>query len=241
MTLQQQRLTESRVMDGRARRVLHDDILPQVHAAMLALSTRSGAAGDDGANVDTPTRDAVKTLAEVHRGISDLLREMPSAVAPNVARLGLVGSLRQCVQEEFRNSFEHIEWSVDDATEERAKALSSLAAEVGFYAVREALRNAARHGRGDTSTRPLHVRLTLTATHELCITVEDNGVGGTRREYSQDASTNGGSGQGLIMHSTMTAVVGGRLSMENVLPHGTRVLLSLPLRDVGASGLAQEG
>jgi len=38
MALQRQRVAETQLLDQRARRVLHDDVLPQLHAAMLALS-----------------------------------------------------------------------------------------------------------------------------------------------------------------------------------------------------------
>src|SRR5205085_2929953 len=38
MLLQRRRMVESQVLDRRARRVLHDDVLPQLHTAMLALS-----------------------------------------------------------------------------------------------------------------------------------------------------------------------------------------------------------
>src|SRR4029078_12727880 len=39
MTLQRQRLAESQVVDRRTRRVLHDDVLPQLHTAMLLLQS----------------------------------------------------------------------------------------------------------------------------------------------------------------------------------------------------------
>jgi signal transduction histidine kinase len=55
----------------------------------------------------------------------------------------------------------------------------------------------------------------------LEITIEDNGVG-------LAAPSSGGNGQGLALHSTMLAVVGGSLSVESELGRYTRVLLSLP-------------
>jgi hypothetical protein len=53
-----------------------------------------------------------------------------------------------------------------------------------------------------------------------------------RHEYSDGAIHNvGGSGQGLILHSTMMAVAGGQLSTGSIVPHGTRVVLSLPFNE----------
>ena len=72
MGLQRERLTESQVLDQRARRVLHDDVLPRLHAAMLTL----GAPGDESYT------DTVEALADAHRQIADLLHEMPTVTAP---------------------------------------------------------------------------------------------------------------------------------------------------------------
>jgi signal transduction histidine kinase len=228
MVLQQQRLTHNQVLDGRVRRVLHDEILPQLHATMLSLSTRNGPASN-GWQPD----EAVTALADVHRQVSDLLREMPPATAPSITRLGLLGALRQCVAQEFKNAFDSVEWCIDDTAEQEAHRVSSLAAEVTFYAAREALRNAARYGRGSDAARALHVRIVAQANSELRVAIEDDGVGVARHEYSEGAAHNaGGSGQGLILHSTMMAVAGGQLSTESKTPHGTRVVLSIPMTNL---------
>jgi signal transduction histidine kinase len=134
------------------------------------------------------------------------------------------------VSQEFKNAFDSVEWCVDNSAEKQSQSVSSLAAEVTFYAAREALRNAARYGRGADAARALHMRLVVEADSELRIAIEDDGVGMARHEYSDRATHNaGGSGQGLILHSTMMAVAGGQLSTESLAPHGTRVVLTLPL------------
>lgn len=230
MTLQQQRLTHNQVIDGRVRRVLHDEILPQLHATMLTLSTQIGAQSNGVQPHGMQTDEAVATLTDVHRQVSDLLREMPPATAPSITRLGLLGALQQCVTQEFKNAFDSTEWCVSNDAEKQSHRVSSLVAEVTFYAAREALRNAARYGRGADAARALHVRIVAEANRELRIAIEDDGVGMARHEYSDGAKQNtGGSGQGLILHSTMMAVAGGHLSTETVAPHGTRIVLSLPL------------
>ena len=55
------------------------------------------------------------------------------------------------------------------------------------------------------------------------LVIEDDGVG-----LNAAAAPNGGSGQGLALHSTMMAVIGGSLSLESVPQSYTRVVLSLP-------------
>jgi len=210
MSLQRQRLAESQLLDRRARRVIHDDVLPTLHAAMLSLS-------DFGSL--PKTSEVLNTLTDAHHQLSNLLREMPNAAAPEVARLGLVGALRQAVNEELNGAFDGVTWEIDAEAESKLRDLPPLTAEVIFYAAREAVRNAAHHGRAD-STRLLHLQIKL---ENSTLTIEDNGVG---LEASQ--GVNRGSGQGLALHSTMMAVAGGALAVESAAGQFTRVSLTLP-------------
>jgi signal transduction histidine kinase len=232
MALQRQRLVESQLLDRQARRVLHDDVLPQLHSTILALSSK-----------EADRDDVISLLGDIHRQLSDLLREMPAATAPEVGRLGLFGALRQVVDEELEGTFDSVSWQV----EPEGIALPALTAEVLFYAAREAIRNAARYGRGGNPDRSLHLRVeatwhdlladsllpgasaptgqrALAGQRALEIVIEDDGVG-----LSGAEGTNGGGGQGLALHSTMMAVVGGSLAVEGVPDTYTRVSLTLPI------------
>jgi signal transduction histidine kinase len=216
MALQRQRLAESQVLDRRARRVLHDDLLPRLHTAMLALSSRGG-------DLDGAASDAVELLGDVHRQVSDLLRDMPATGVPELARRGLVGALRGVVDDELGSAFDGVTWHIDPHAERQTQAIPPLTAEVLFYAAREAMRNAARYGRGGSAARPLHLRLELAWRDGLEITIEDDGVG-----LGVAGDSKAGSGQGLALHSTMMAVVGGTLAVESLPDAYTRVSLTLP-------------
>jgi signal transduction histidine kinase len=212
MALQRRRLTESQVVDRRTRRVLHDDVLPRLHAAMLTLSASGG---------DEPHAEAVDTLADAHRLIADLLHDMPSTTTPEVARLGLVAALRRTIDEEFGNAFDSVTWNVSSAAEARSHDIDSLTAEVLFYAAREAVRNAARHGRGEEGD-PLRLRVSATWDDGFEIVIEDDGVGLGAKSHTDEST-----GRGLALHSTMMAVVGGTLAVESALGAYTRVTLRL--------------
>jgi len=187
---------------------------------MLALS-KSGPQNDEASD---PSRDeAMKMLGDAHRQISDLLRDMPTTSAPEVARLGLVGALRKAVDEELGSAFDSVSWQVDPEAAQEAQAIPSLTAEVLYYASREAIRNSARYGRNGDSKRPLHLKVALQTHDGLELLVEDDGVG-----METTGRTNGGSGQGLALHSTLMAVVGGTLSAESLPGKYTRVKLTLP-------------
>jgi anti-sigma regulatory factor (Ser/Thr protein kinase) len=249
MHLQRQRLAESQVLDRRARRVLHDDVLPLLHTALLELMTEEGSVKTAGRkpkatqtgviDADDSRQAALGNLSQAHHLISDLLRDMPSTAAPEIGRLGLVGALRKVVNEEFATAFDSVEWKVDAQAQERASDISPLSAEVLYYAAREAIRNSARYARHDAhgeQGRPLHLKIAVLWHDGLEIVVEDDGAGiaGGRLAPDDSDGTNGsgphsGSGQGLALHSTMMAVVGGSLGIESTPGEYTRVALSLPM------------
>lgn len=221
MTLQHRRLTESQVLDRRARRLLHDDILPQLHTALLMLS--AGVAPANG-----NTAEAVVLLSNTHQQISNLLREMPAATPPILGRLGLIKALQALVADEFNDAFDGVAWQIEPGAETLLQTLPPLTAEVIFYATREVIRNAARHGRGDDPQRPLHLAVIIAADHGLTIQIEDNGVG-----LETSGPLHNGSGQGLALHSAMLAVVGGVLDVESVPDCQTRVTVGLPQEALG--------
>jgi len=224
LVLQRQRLAESQVVDQRTRRVLHDDVLPQLHAALLHLHSEAAAQSAPA------TAEAAALLAAAHRQIAELLRELPAGPLPDVARLGLVDALRKSVAGEFARSFDAVDWALTPEAEARARALPDLTAEVLFYAAREALRNAARHARRGQAAAPLRVRLavTLPRADGLELTIEDDGAGVDSADgaggVGSPASTSS-SGQGLALHATLLAVVGGTLTVESQPGAFTRVRL----------------
>ena len=208
MALQRQRLAESQVVDRRTRRVLHDEVLPQLHAALLSLNTSQS---------EHP--GAIAALSAAHRQIADLLRDLPVVTAPDVYRLGLIPALKKTITNEFSSDFEQVEWDVDDSLVNQSDRISPLVSEVVYFAAREVIRNAARHGGVLPALRISAVQL----DRDLQIIVEDNGAenkGEGRDEIS--------SGQGLVLHSTMMAVIGGELSLEQVSTQSTRVMLRAP-------------
>jgi len=223
MLLQRQRLIESQLLDQRARRSLHDDILPRLHTAMLTLNTLQTGNGE------RPS-ETVALLADVHRQLSDLLRSLPASSAPRVSQLGLLAALKQAVEDELANEFDGVQWQVDPEAEQLLRRLPALTAEVVFSAAREAMRNAARHARDCAGGRPLHMRVAATWGDGLTLRVEDDGTG-----MPAAANTPESAAHGLALHGTMMAVVGGSLAVESVAGAGTRVLLMLPVETVERS------
>jgi len=209
MSLQRQRLRESQLLDRQTRRMLHDDILPNLHAALLQLGEAAA-----------PDMRVVNLLTQAHRQIANLLRDMPTATAPTLARLGLVDALKWVVTAELAGSFDEVTWQIDPVAAQTAHELPPLVSEILFYATRELIRNAARHGRGDNLPHAFHLQVNLSQNaNGLTLQVIDNGVGFV---------ANGSGERGLALHRTMLAVVGGTLELQSVPREATCGILTLP-------------
>lgn len=214
VSLQRQRLVQSQVLDRQARRVLHDDVLPQLHTALLQLSS---------ADLPSDGQEALELLAQAHRRIANLLRDLPGGAVPDLARLGLIGALRCLAAQELANAFDEVTWEIEPQAEQRARELPSLTAEVVYAAAREAMRNAAHHARPAASARPLRLTVCVAWRAGLELSITDDGVG-----IAFAGPVSEGSGQGLALHSTLMAVVGGSLALESAPGAFTRVALSVP-------------
>lgn len=239
--LQRQRISESQVIDQRARRLLHDEVLPALHTTLLNLSTINS-------GTERSRLEAIQALSEAHGKISRLLRELPTQVAPELIHLGLPGALQQLAEVDLRDSFDEVHVHIDPAVEKPVRRLPSHVAEVIYYAAREAIRNAARHGRGyveanmslkdsePTAIKPnAHLPLCLDlglywltgeSNPGLQLTITDTGVG--LAPEAQNSNQSGGSGQGLALHSTLLAVIGGSLVLSSASGKPTTVTIFFP-------------
>jgi signal transduction histidine kinase len=221
LALQRRQLAESQVLDRRARRILHDDVLPQLHAALLAVN----AAGDE-----AERNEAVALLAGAHRQIADLLHDIPRGTTPQTITLGLAAALRQVAEEELRGAFENVTWRIDPAAEKLARSLPPFTAETIFYAAREVMRNAARHAQPPEASG-LRLEVAIGWADGIEIRIADNGIGeengGARPD--PDSTAKPSSGSGLALHRTLLALVGGTLELERTAAGSACVRLWAPM------------
>jgi signal transduction histidine kinase len=219
--LLRQRLSQQRLLEGRSRRVLHDEVLPELHSAILYLSGQQ----------DSPEiREAVETLAKAHRSISDLMRDSLPNAPQRLEQGGLVQALQAVLDGDLAGEFSAVDWQVNATAGEALSRMPVLVSEVVYFAGRELLRNAARHGRGGNSGRPLHLTVGLEQNGGLRLVVEDDGIGISQSaggQASQDRPTDG-TGSGLRFHSAMLAAVGASLEVGSRPGCGTRAVIVFP-------------
>jgi signal transduction histidine kinase len=204
-SLARRRGLEAELSAALPRRVLHDDVLPRLHLAMLRLETLRSRVGQPvpalageelpaadsllapspGIGTGADLTEVVRELGRVHHDLAALMRAAPAA-NPRRLEHGLVGALRSSLDGEFRGTFDTLEWSADPAACEIADALPPIVADLLLGAALEAVRNAGRHARGDDLHRRLGLRVALSAdVDSVTVSVADDGIG-LQHEASRD-------------------------------------------------------
>ncbi|HET8908977.1 MAG TPA: ATP-binding protein [Ktedonobacterales bacterium] len=199
-SLARQRGLETELSAALPRRVLHDEVLPRLHLAMLRLevlrsrlpaarvaagSVEQSAAESEVLDASDEVEAVVRELGQAHHDLAALMRAAPIANKRHLEH-GLVNALRASLDGEFRGTFDELTLDAPEDARAAADGLTPIVAELLLSAVQETLRNAGRHARGGDLHRRLTLRLTLAADeHSVTVTVADDGVG-LQTEHARD-------------------------------------------------------
>src|SRR5947209_9534309 len=231
--LLRRRIVDVKLLGAQHRRILHDDILPQMHLALLRLETLRSVLGADKQTTESTTppeevlNDVAERISDAHRRLASMMRATAPSAPHRLEREGMMNAIHIMLEQDFQLAFDEVEWCV---SEETAKCIDEVMppaiGELIFAAVQEALRNAARHARGSDVHRRL--RLTLKASCDridphLEVIVADDGVG-----IMSASNSRSGTGGGLLTHSGLLAIAGGSLSRKSAPGEGVPVRIYLP-------------
>ena len=194
----------------RLRRDLHDGLGPTLAGLTLGLDTaRARSAGQP------ELQELLSRLkAETQRAVTDVRRIVYGLRPPTLDEFGLVGSLRE---EIVRLRHETPDLTVTLEAPDENLADLPAAVEVACYRiVTEALTNVTRHAHATRCSVRIHLN------HGLDVSVDDDGVGlpeGWR------------TGVGIASMRERVTELGGTLTIEPCLPHGTRITACLPAQE----------
>jgi signal transduction histidine kinase len=237
--LLRRRIVDVKLLGAQHRRILHDDILPQMHLALLRLETLRATSEIahatapipklevDSATAQQMLNEVVDLISDAHRRLAAMMRATAPSAPHRLERDGLMHAIHSMLEQDFQHAFDEVEWCVSEETASCIDEVTPPAiAELIFAAVQEALRNAARHARGSDVHRRL--RIVLKASCEridshLEVSVADDGVG----IISASSSTTG-TGGGLLTHSALLAIAGGNLTIKSAPGEGVTVRILLP-------------
>ncbi len=229
--LLRRRIVDVKLLDAQHRRVLHDEILPQMHLALLRLETLRYTLNDEQKQITETTvqqhealDDAVQTISDAHRRLAAMMRANTPSAPHRLERDGMLHAIRIMLKQDFQQAFDEVEWAIPEETMSRIdEVVPPAIAELIFAAVQEALRNAARHGRGSDVHRRLCLSVKASYASNLEILIADDGVG-----IVSATSSTSGTGGGLLTHSALLAIAGGSLLVKSTPGGGVTVRIFLP-------------
>ncbi|WP_297156037.1 ATP-binding protein [Thermogemmatispora sp.] len=223
--LLRRRIVDVKLLGAQQRRILHDEILPQMHLALLHLETLRTVTHQKGQETArVALEEAVELVSAAHRQLAALMRATTPGAPYRLEREGLVQAIRTMLEQDFHDAFDEVCWQVDDETAAHIDEVTPPAiAELIFAAVQEVLRNAARHARGSDVHRRLRLTLQARCDPDLEVVVADDGVG----IAAANAATSG-TGGGLLTHSALLAIAGGSLTIKSAPDEGVTVRIYLP-------------
>lgn len=232
--LLRRRIVDVKLLGAQQRRVLHDEILPQMHLALLQLETLRShpASGDTPSPESTEERaravdETIALISDTHRRLAAMMRATAPSAPHRLEQDGMINAIHTMLEQDFQYAFDEVEWCVSDETAAYIdEVMPPAIAELVFAAVQEALRNAARHARGSDEHR--HLRLVFKASwnkqeNALEVAVTDDGVG-----ITSATSSTSGTGGGLLTHSALLAIAGGSLTIKSSPGDGVTVRILLP-------------
>jgi signal transduction histidine kinase len=220
MALQREQLTNSQLLDQHARQLLHDEILPDLQALMINLDNPKGG--------EVQKSELMLSLQALHKRLSDLLYSLPATFSPEISRDRLIDAIKKLPELKSANHFSKIQWMTDEKAIQQFEQLPIQIREILYFALREAIRNAAQHG-GKNGFDVSHIlEISLSSGTYLEISVKDYGGGVDVDRFTGNHDQR--SGKGLSIHQTMLAIIGGSLTVESIPGQFTKVTMRVPLR-----------
>ena len=239
--LLRRRIVDVKLLGAQHRRILHDEVLPQMHLALLRLETLRSSLNQSAVSTRASGEmlerseclplqkealdDAVRIMSEAHRGLAAMMRATAPSAPHRLERDGMLHAIHTMLRQDFQQAFDEVQWDISEETMCHIDEMIPPAlAELVFAAVQEAFRNAARHGRGADLHRQLRLSVKASYTPHLEILVCDDGVG-----IGAASSTTTGTGGGLLTHSALLAIAGGSLTVKSSPEGGVMVRIFLPV------------
>jgi signal transduction histidine kinase len=228
--LLRRRIVDVKLLGAQQRRVLHDEILPMLHLALLRMETLRAHPADEQTNAraDQALENAITSISDAHRQLAAMMRAMSTSAPHRLERDGLMSAIHTMLAQDFQHSFDEVEWQISDEIASHIdEVIPPAIAELIFAAVQEALRNAARHARGSDVHRRLRLTFEANCNPHLEVVVGDDGIG----IISASSSTTG-TASGLLTHSALLAIAGGSLTVKSAPGEGVRVRIFLPIEAI---------
>ncbi len=196
----------------RIGRDLHDGLIQSLYATGLTLETARDVAERDPAEA---ARRIQAGIDLINAGIRDVRNHITGLAPDNVRRQGFADAVNRLTEELRAGRTLELDLRVDDTA---ASRLDDGQLAQSLLIVREAVSNALRHGEAKRITVRVHA-----GDGAVGLLIQDDGRGFTSQRLD-------GTGRGLDNMQARARNAGGTLQLDSTPGRGTRLVLTLPIR-----------
>ncbi|HEY0968467.1 MAG TPA: sensor histidine kinase [Opitutaceae bacterium] len=196
----------------RIGRDLHDGLIQSLYATGLTLETARDVASRDPAEA---ARRIQAGIDLINAGIRDVRNHITGLAPDNVRRQGFADAVNRLTEELRAGRTLELDLRVDDTA---ASRLDDGQLVQSLLIVREAVSNALRHGEAKRITVRVHA-----GDGAVGLLIQDDGRGFTPQRLD-------GTGRGLDNMQARARNAGGTLQLDSTPGRGTRLVLTLPIR-----------
>lgn len=196
----------------RIGRDLHDGLIQSLYATGLTLETARDVVARDPAEAARRIQSGIELI---NTGIRDVRNHITGLAPDNVRLQGFADAVNRLTEELRAGRALQLDLRVDDTA---ASRLDDGQLAESLLIVREAVSNALRHGEAKRITVRVHA-----GDGAVGLLIQDDGRGFATQRVD-------GSGRGLDNMQARAAKAGGTLQLDSAPGRGTRLVLTLPIR-----------
>src|SRR6266852_7283674 len=122
--LLRRRIVDVKLLGAQQRRVMHDEILPQMHLALLRLETLRSTSdmkqGDpeslESSEVcrEQVLHEAIDMISDAHRRLATMMRTTAPSAPHRLERDGMMHAIHSMLEQDFQHAFDEVEWCVSE-------------------------------------------------------------------------------------------------------------------------------
>ncbi len=191
--LKKDQINENRLFDHLSRRILHDEILPEIQAILIEEDSKKN------------NSELIHKLTLIHKNISKLLKQIPDSKS-ELKSENFLFEIQNLIQRENPSAKIHFE----NILNSNFDFLSSQELEILYYAFKEFVRNISRYAKKENEVLEINFQISEDE-NKIYFILKDNGVGISK---PQDPK---GSGSGILIHKALLNSIGADLEIDSKL------------------------
>lgn len=192
LDLKKEQILENRTFDNLTRRILHDEILPEIQTILIEEDSKKN-----------KNSEFSEKLIFVHKKISNLLKQIPEYKI-EINEANFFAEIKNLIRNENPDS----EIFIDIKKISPLEFLNRIEIEILYYAIREFVRNISKYAKKESEKLEIEFSA-IEDGNKLILELKDNGIGFNQNQEKK------GSGNGILIHKALLNSIHADLEIQS--------------------------